>query len=120
MTEPEPFPGWRAVRDRALKYISEGPEPLAASFLEDCPVIDGSYDPDTREMRLVFLCSRGQMSTLEQYEEVYDEVTNSIRTVLPHGLADLQIECQYGTPDELTAFREAGHLPARLPAGEST
>lgn len=113
MTEPEPFPGWRAVRDRALRFIEEGNESSAAGFLENCPAIEGSHDADARLMRLVFLCSRYHLEMLQECPEVYDELTNAIDTVIPQTLSDLRIGCQYGTGEELAAFREADHLPAQ-------
>ncbi len=120
MTEPEPFPGWRAVRDRALTFIEEGSEPSAAGFLENCPVTEGSYDPDRRVMRLMFLCSRYYLDMLDECPEVYDELKNAIHTLIPQGLSDLRIGCQYGTAEELAAFRDARRLPAQLAAGQST
>lgn len=120
MTEPEPLPGWRGVRDRALTFIEEGSDSSAAGFLELCPLIEGSYDPDGRVMWLTFVCSRYYLEMLEECPEVYDELKNAIHTVIPQRLSDLRIGCRYGTAKALAAFRDAGHLPAQLSAGEST
>ncbi len=119
MTEPEPFEGWRALRGRVLVYLREGDRASSAeSFLEDCPAIDGHYDATASDMRLVFLCSRRYLEEMEECPELYDELTGALRTIVRGALSNLSIGCQYGTPDELAAFRAPDLAPAQLSAGE--
>jgi hypothetical protein len=120
MTEPEPFKGWREWRARSLAYIDEGPPSSAGGFLETCPAVDGNFDPETRELTLKFLCPRRYLDELSEGPELYDELTDALRTVVPGGLNDLSLGFDYATPDELAAFRGEDLPPRPLPPGEST
>ena len=121
MTEPEPFEGWRALRDRVLVYLREGDRASSAtSFLDDCPAIDGHYDAAASDMRLVFLCSRPYLEEMEECPELYDELTGALQAVVRPSLSNVWIATQYGTPDELSAFRTPDRARTQLSAAEST
>jgi hypothetical protein len=81
--EPEPFPGWRALREGALVYLREGdPQSAAAAFLECCPAVEGSFEPGSLDMTFVFLCSRQDYEAVREWGRLRQELEDALISVI--------------------------------------